>query len=139
MSGKESENHIENKKSLADAKGSIIEKLHPSDCRVLVQRFSGESLPEIPPCVSRLVILDVRTPQEYSSGHLKDSINLDFRSPSFLDELARLDRNNVYLVYCRTGIRSGRCVQHMGSMGFRYLYDMAGGLIEWRRVGYEVV
>ncbi len=83
------------------------------------------------------MILDVRTAQEYSSGHLKDAINLDFRSPSFADELAGLDRGNVYLVYCRTGVRSGRAAALMKSLGFRDLYDLAGGVVGWLREGFE--
>ena len=85
------------------------------------------------------MILDVRTAQEYSSGHLKDSINLDFRSPSFADELAMLDRGNAYLVYCRTGVRSGRAAALMKSLGFRELYDLAGGIAGWQREGFEIV
>jgi rhodanese-related sulfurtransferase len=84
------------------------------------------------------MILDVRTAQEYCSGHLSGSINLDFRSASFADELARLDRSKPYLVYCRTGVRSGRATALMKSLGFREIYDLAGGIAGWQREGYKI-
>ena len=86
-----------------------------------------------------LVILDVRTPQEYNSGHLNGSINLDFKSPSFEDEIARLDRDKAYLLYCRTGIRSARAVMLMISLGFMELYNLTKGIEQWQREGFEVV
>ena len=85
------------------------------------------------------MILDVRTAQEYDSGHLNGSINLDFKSPSFKDQIASLDRNKAYLIYCRTGVRSGRCVQLMMSLGFRELYNLTRGIEQWQREGYKVV
>ena len=81
-------------------------------------RFSGTPFQDISADAKCLVILDVRTPQEYGSSHLNASINLDFRSPSFRDEIAMLDRNNAYLLYCRTGIRSARVLRLMRSLGF---------------------
>jgi rhodanese-related sulfurtransferase len=85
------------------------------------------------------VILDVRTPQEYGSGHLNGSINLDFKSPSFSDQIARLDRNKAYLLYCRTGIRSARVLLLMRSLGFKELYNLTKGIEQWQREGYKVV
>lgn len=85
------------------------------------------------------MILDVRTPLEFSSGCIRGSINLDFRSTSFADELDKLDRGNAYLVYCRTGVRSGRATALMKSLGFLELYDLAGGMVGWQREGFEIV
>lgn len=86
-----------------------------------------------------LVILDVRTAQEYRAGHLEGSINLDIRSPSFTEELDALDRSRAYLVYCRTGVRSGRAAALMRSLGFSELYDLEGGMVSWLREGFELV
>lgn len=84
------------------------------------------------------MILDVRTAQEYQASHLVGSMNLDFRAPSFADELDALDRSGAYLVYCRTGVRSSQAVAIMRSLGFRELYDLAGGLVAWQREGFGV-
>ena len=52
------------------------------------------------------VIIDVRTPEEFTDGHIENAINLDFRSDGFRNEIERLDRDKTYLIYCRSGNRS---------------------------------
>ncbi|MCK9565651.1 MAG: rhodanese-like domain-containing protein [Methanothrix sp.] len=117
----------------------IVKQLSLLECRDLVERFSGKSFRDASSDVSSdalcLVILDVRTPQEYSSGHLNGSINLDFRSPSFRDLIEKLDRNYAYLLYCRTGRRSARAAMLMKSLGFRELYNLTKGIEPWQREG----
>ena len=53
-----------------------------------------------------LVILDVRTPREFSQGHLEKAINIDFYAETFRQEINQLDREKTYLIYCRRGVRS---------------------------------
>ncbi len=122
-----------------DADECKVMQLCPCECRDLMERLFGPQYGNTSSDRKCLVILDVRTPQEYSFGHLNGSINLDFRSTSFADELAALDRGNAYLVYCRTGVRSGRAAALMKSLGFRELYNLAGGMVGWQREGFEVV
>lgn len=123
----------------ADAEECVVKQLNPLECWDLIERLSGPQCGDNSSDRRCLVILDVRTPQEYSSGHLNGSINLDFRSTSFADELDVLDRGNAYLVYCRTGVRSGRAAALMKSLGFLELYDLAGGIAGWQREGFEIV
>lgn len=68
--------------------------------------------------LSNTVILDVRTADEYQSGHLKGARNIDFYSSNFKDQLSRLDKNKNYVVYCRSGNRSGQASNLMKKMGF---------------------
>jgi len=86
-----------------------------------------------------LVILDVRTPLEFSAGRIAGSIILDFRSPSFQDQILQLDPEKAYLVYCRTGRRSLHAVRLMRGLGFRELYNLVGGIVDWQNEGFEVV
>jgi rhodanese-related sulfurtransferase len=123
----------------AHAKGCIVKQLCPRECRDLVERFSGMRSQDTSGDGKCLVILDLRTPQEYETCHLKGSINLDFRSSSFKDQIAILDRDNAYLLYCRTGVRSGRALMLMMSLGFKELYNLTKGIEQWQREGYEVV
>ncbi|MBE9139740.1 rhodanese-like domain-containing protein [Nodosilinea sp. LEGE 07088] len=81
------------------------------------------------------VILDVRTPPEFATAHLAGAINLDFHSPTFQADLAQLDRQKTYLVYCQRGIRSDRARAVMVNLNFRQLYDLLGGLSRWQREG----
>jgi rhodanese-related sulfurtransferase len=117
----------------------IVEELSPLECRDLVERLSDPPARDNFVDAKCLVILDVRTAQEYDTGHLKGSINLDFKSPSFRDEIARLDRDEAYLLYCRTGRRSARAVMLMKSLGFKELYNLTNGIEQWQREGYEVI
>ena len=117
----------------------IVEELSPLECRDLVERLSGLPFRDNFVDAKCLVILDVRTAQEYVLGHLDGSINLDFKSPSFSDLIARLDRDKAYLLYCRTGRRSARAVMLMSSLGFKELYNLTQGIEQWQREGYEVI
>ena len=83
------------------------------------------------------VILDVRTPEEYANGHIEKAINLDYYSETFKDELDKLDKNKMYLAYCRIGIRSGIAVGIMEELGFAEVYNMMGGIAGWeaREIG----
>ncbi|OGD79444.1 hypothetical protein A2470_01725 [Candidatus Curtissbacteria bacterium RIFOXYC2_FULL_41_11] len=78
-----------------------------------------------------LTVIDVRTSQEYTSGHLPQAINLDYRSGTFNDELGKLDKNKVYLVYCQSGNRSQKAVDIMKELGFKEVYNLSGGITQW--------
>ena len=122
-----------------DTEKCIVKQLSPLECRELVELLSSMQSQDISSDAKCLVILDVRTPLEYSSGHLNGSINLDFKSPSFSDQIARLDRDKAYMLYCRTGIRSVRASLLMRSLGFTKLYNLTKGIEQWQREGFEVV
>ncbi len=84
------------------------------------------------------VILDVRTPKEFSEGHVENAVNIDFYEDAFPDELEGLDRDKTYLIYCRTGGRSGSTFKMMRELGFQNVYNMKGGIEGWRAT-YPVV
>ena len=74
-----------------------------------------------------VVVLDVRTPEEIALGQLPDAVSLDFKSPDFQQKLSDLPKDKPYLVYCRSGNRSGKTVELMKTMGFIKVYDLKGG------------
>ncbi len=84
---------------------------------------------------SKFVILDVRTPREFAQGHLAGALLLDFRDPKFQSGLKRLDRSKSYLIYCRSGNRSGQTLKLIDGMGFQRIYHLKNGIIEWQREG----
>ena len=86
-----------------------------------------------------IVILDVRTPQEFAEGHLANAINIDFQSGNFEEEISKLDKSKTYAVYCRSGNRSGQAVKVMSETGFTNIYDMDGGVIDWVNAGGQLV
>lgn len=76
-----------------------------------------------------LVLLDVRTPDEFAAGHLQGATNIDAEDPSFADKIADLDKDGHYVVYCHSGRRSAIAVQAMRDAGFTDVTD-AGGIQE---------
>ena len=62
-------------------------------------------------------VIDVRTPVEFTSGHLEGALNFDIQGMSFADEIATLDLDATYLVYCRSGSRAAAAVDAMKSIG----------------------
>ena len=84
-------------------------------------------------------ILDIRTPGEFQSGHLAESIPIDFYSPTFADQLNRLDKTKTYLVYCRTGNRSTKSLELFKKLKFQKVYHLASGISAWKSEGFEVV
>ena len=88
---------------------------------------------------SDIVILDVRTPQEFEKGNIDRSVNIDFYSENFREELNKLDKNETYLIYCRSGYRSSEALNIMKDLGFKKLLNMEGGIISWQRNNYTII
>jgi phage shock protein E len=65
-----------------------------------------------------VVLLDVRTPAEYATGHVQGAQNLDFRAPDFAQQIAQLDPSITYVLYCASGNRSNQAAQLMQEEGF---------------------
>ena len=73
---------------------------------------------------TNLIMLDVRTAEEYSSGNIPNSINIDVLSPDFKSKIELLDKNKEYLVYCRSGNRSAIASSIMATNGFIKIYNL---------------
>ena len=86
-----------------------------------------------------LVLLDVRTPEEFAEGHLDGALLIDFYDADFADQLAGLDPDVPYLVYCRSGNRSGQTLAVMQQLGFTSAVDVGGGMLAWNELGLPVV
>ncbi|MBO94177.1 MAG: hypothetical protein CMI32_04665 [Opitutales bacterium] len=86
----------------------------------------------------KLTLLDVRTTPEYKAGHLPGTKWIDWFSPGFADEAAKLDKDRFYLVYCAGGVRSARACKKMTGMGFKYLVDLAPGFKGWKAAGKAI-
>ena len=76
------------------------------------------------------VIIDVRTPAEFASGHLDGAVNIDVQSPDFAGQIMELDPNGEYFVYCRSGNRSGQAIAQMNQMGFNGENLTNGGSVQ---------
>ena len=86
-----------------------------------------------------IITLDVRTPGEFSEGHIDGALLIDFQSGNFENKIASLDKSKTYAVYCRSGNRSGEAVKVMSDAGFTNLYNLNGGVIDWANAGLPLV
>ena len=86
-----------------------------------------------------VITLDVRTPGEFDQGHIEGSRLIDFQSGNFENEIAALDKGKTYAVYCRSGNRSGQAVKVMRDAGFKNVYNLNGGVIDWADAGLPLV
>jgi rhodanese-related sulfurtransferase len=77
------------------------------------------------------VILDIRTPKEYRAGHIADARLLDFYSPQFPAGVEKLEKDKTYLIYCRTGNRTGKAQRLFAKAGLEQVYELAGGISAW--------
>ncbi len=74
-----------------------------------------------------LIILDVRTKEEFDLGNIDESINIDVMGALFADNIDVLDKNKTYLIYCKGGKRSKQASDIMFNLGFKNIYNSALG------------
>jgi len=80
---------------------------------------------------TKIIVLDVRTPEEFNQGHIKGALNIDVYKSDAISKIDKLNKNTKYLVYCRTRNRSGYVVDHMIKGGFKNVYQMIDGFPGW--------
>ena len=85
------------------------------------------------------VVIDVRTPAEFASGHLDGALNIDVQSPDFAAQISQLDPEADYFVYCRSGNRSGQAISQMSNLGFTSLVNGGSVADASARSGIPVV
>jgi rhodanese-related sulfurtransferase len=77
-------------------------------------------------------LVDVRTPTEYEEIRIANSQNIDYMSPTFDDDVSKLDKNKPIIVYCKSGGRSAKCAKKLKEAGFKKIYDLEGGISKWK-------
>lgn len=85
-----------------------------------------------------LVVLDIRTPEEFNEARLADAIMVDFYADDFEAQLDTLDKDVPYVMYCRSGNRSSEAVKTMKDLGFVEVYEIDGGIVNWYDQGYPI-
>lgn len=80
-----------------------------------------------------VVILDVRTPNEIAQGKIEGAVEINWFDGDSAEKIKALDKNKTYLVYCKSGGRSGKCVNMMSDAGFENLYNLDGGYTAWSK------
>jgi len=109
-----------------DASGAYP-NLSPAEARETIGKRSADP---------GFVLLDVRTPKEFDAERIEGAVMVDYLSPSFRDEIAKLDREKTFLVYCRTGNRTKGALKVMRELGFRNVSHLADGITGWKKAGF---
>ena len=86
-----------------------------------------------------IVILDIRTPEEFRQGHIAGAVNIDYFAPDFGDRVAGLDPDASYLVHCKSGGRSMNALPLFKNAGLKNVTHLDQGFDGWRALGLEIV
>jgi rhodanese-related sulfurtransferase len=84
---------------------------------------------------SDAVVLDVRTEEEVSQGHIAGAVHYDYQQDDFEEKIAGLDKSKTYFVYCGSGVRSSKAMAIMKTAGFEKCYGLEGGIKAWKEKG----
>ena len=109
---------------------ATIEDITPQEAFTLIQ--NNQDNPDF-------VIIDVRTPDEFGAEHIENATNINFYSETFRDTVNTLDKNKTYLIYCRSGGRSGNALDIMAELNFKEAYNILGGINQWTTEGLPTV
>lgn len=77
-------------------------------------------------------LIDVRTPTEHEEIRIANSQNIDFSSPTFDEDISKLDKDKPVILYCKGGNRSAKCAKKLQNAGFQKIYDLEGGISKWK-------
>jgi rhodanese-related sulfurtransferase len=108
----------------------IIESITPEEAFALTQE--NQDNPDF-------VIIDIRSPGEFAQWHVEDAVNIDYRSEDFRDELDKLDKDKIYLIYysCACGNIDKKALNMMAELGFKEVYKISGGLTQQKWEGLQ--
>ena len=85
------------------------------------------------------ILVDVRTREEYESGHIKDAIHFDFYSELFQKEILSIDKSSSIILYCRTQNRSIKTANYLKENGYKEIAVLEGGITSWIKNGNDLV
>ncbi|KAA5824076.1 rhodanese-like domain-containing protein [Algibacter amylolyticus] len=83
-------------------------------------------------------LIDVRTANEFNTGHIDNALNFDFKSDEFKKSIAVLDTSKSVFIYCRSGKRSAKSVAAFKALGFKNIYELEGGISHWSKINNTV-
>lgn len=88
--------------------------------------------------MDQVQLVDVRTSKEFKTGYIEKAQNIDFLSPTFDQDILKLDKEKPVLLYCHSGGRSAKCAKKLEEAGFKKIYDLQGGISRWKHEGLAV-
>lgn len=107
----------------AEVSGAVLEDVGAEDAAKMIATRED------------LIILDIRTPEEFAEGHIAGAVNIDYRAEGFAEKIAALDPDKAYLFHCRSGGRSGDSIPILQNAGLTELYHLNTGILGWSKAG----
>ncbi len=86
----------------------------------------------------KVVVIDVRTPEEFKTGHIAGARNIDFNGNDFEKQIAALDKSKTYVVHCAAGGRSAQACKIIEQVKLPSVYHMNEGFKAWEKAGKPV-
>lgn len=83
-------------------------------------------------------LVDVRTSKEYTTENIPGAQNIDFSSPTFDEDILKLDKSRPVILYCQKEGRSSKCGAKLKDAGFIKVYDLNGGITKWKFRGMDL-
>lgn len=99
----------------------------------IFEKLSKEDFSKKMDVKSDMILVDVRTPQEFQNGTIKGAQNINFYDKNFDSEISKLDRTKPVFIFCKSGGRSGKTLDKMKSLDFKEVYDLKGGYSGWEK------
>jgi rhodanese-related sulfurtransferase len=112
---------------------TVSSKVSNSDTQAIKDKITVLSPSEFKEKSQNNPIIDVRTSMEFSQGYIKGAKNINFFDSDFAKQINSFDKSKPIYVYCKTGHRSEIASEKMVQLGFKEVYDLKGGIINWVR------
>jgi thioredoxin len=84
-------------------------------------------------------LLDVRTPEEFSTDHIENASNLNWYEHDFAEKAGKYDKTKPIFVYCKAGSRSSQAASKLIALGFQQVYNLEGGLMKWNAAHHKPI
>jgi len=113
-----------NNKKVVNTKESVISYISPKELNLKNENIQ---------------LIDIRTPNEFSKGYIKNAKNINLYNRNFLKEINKLDKNKEIYIYCLSGSRTRSVSKKLEDMGFIKVYDLKGGILNWKKNNLEII
>jgi rhodanese-related sulfurtransferase len=120
------------------AQGNDAPSNNQTDPKISVKNVDANEAEMLLKENKKVVVLDIRTPKEFSAGHIAGATNINFYDADFEKKLGALDKSQSYLVHCAVGGRSAKARELMKTLQFKSIYHLEGGIKAWEKAGKPV-
>ncbi len=106
--------------------GQSSKSVQTIDVKLFAEKLKSTENPQL---------VDVRTPEEYSTEHIGNAANVNWNGSDFVTKVTTYDKSKAIFVYCKVGGRSGQAAAKLAELGFKEVYNLEGGIMKWNASG----